>query len=104
MSGNASAAPAIEVQITYLAPGSFINRRFMLTRHRSAVGNFLDKNEVNAVYPAELATMGWTARTSGDLSRYVREEVGYRHQGGVQPPAGVSWSTGFPSERTCCGP
>ncbi|HTC54754.1 MAG TPA: CmcJ/NvfI family oxidoreductase [Steroidobacteraceae bacterium] len=74
---------------------------FMLTSHHSAVQDFLDKDEVNAVYPAEvaavirgitgadrIATMGWMARTSGDLSRFAREEVGYRHQGGVQPPAG----------------
>jgi hypothetical protein len=137
MTGKAFAAPGIEAQITYLAPGSFINRRFvapgkevntgeyrsypvtirdarpyqadfalnthgfMLISHRSAVRNFLDKDEVNAVYPSEVAaaiqqftgadrvaTMGWMARTSGDLSRYAREEVGYRHQGGVQPPAG----------------
>src|SRR5580658_291329 len=132
MISTALAAPAIEAQITYLAPGSFINRRFVapgrevntgeyrsypvtirdarpfqadftlnthgfvLTSHRSVVGNFLDKNEVNAVYPSEVATavqqltgadrvatMGWMARTSGDLSRYAREEVGYRHQGCV---------------------
>ncbi len=130
-------APAIEAQISYLAPGSFINRRFvaparevntgeylpypvmirdarprqadftlgthgfMLTRHQSAVRNFLDKDEVNTIYPAEVgaairqitgadrvATMGWMLRTSGDLSAYAREEVGYKHQGGVQPPAG----------------
>jgi hypothetical protein len=137
MTGKAFAAPTIEAQITYLAPGSFINRRFVapgkevntgeyrsysvsirdarpyqadftlnthgftLTSHRSAVRDFLDKDEVNTVYPSEVAaaiqqltgadrvaTMGWMARTSGDLSRYAREEVGYRHQGGVQPPAG----------------
>ncbi len=130
------AAPTIEAQITYLAPGSFINRRFVapgrevntgeyrpytvtvrdarprqaditlethgfrLVQHRSAVTDFLDRDEVNAVYPSEVAsairvlagadrvaTMGWMVRTAGDLSRFVREEVGYRHQGGVQPPA-----------------
>jgi hypothetical protein len=132
-----SEAPAIETQITYLAPGSFINRRFvaparevntgeylpytvtirdarprqadftlashgfMLTQRPSSVVNFFDKEEVNNVYPPEVAqaiaqltgadrvaTMGWMLRTSGDLSVYAREEVGYRHQGGVQPPAG----------------
>ncbi len=74
---------------------------FMLTRHRSAVRNFFDKEEVNAIYLAEVAasirqitgadrvaTLGWMVRTSGDLSAYAREEVGYQHQGGVQPPAG----------------
>ena len=129
--------PAIEAPITYLAPGSFINRRFVapgrevntgeylpytvtirdarpnqaqftlrshgftLIEHRSEVRNFLDKQEVNATYPAEVAeairrttgadrvaTMGWMMRTSGDLGAYAREEVGYSHQGGVQPPAG----------------
>jgi hypothetical protein len=137
VAGNEIPTPMIETQINYLAPGSFINRRFVapgqevntgeylpytvrirdarpcqaeftlashgfvLTEHRSAVRNFLDKDEVNAIYPGEVAAgvqqitgadrvavMGWMARTSGDLSRYARQEVGYRHQGGVQPPAG----------------
>ena len=129
-------APGIQTEITYLAPGSFINRRFVapgrevntgeyaphavtirdarprqseftlasqgftLARHRSAVGNFLDKEEVGAIYPGEVtnairdmtgadrvATMSWMVRTSGDLSAHQREQMGYRHQGGVQPPA-----------------
>jgi hypothetical protein len=135
--GTAGEPPSIDAQITYLAPGSFINRRFvapgrevntgqylpysvriadgracqadftlashgfMLTRRPSRVRNFMDKEEVNAIYPSEVAeaikeitgadrvaTMGWMVRTSGDLSAYAREEVGYQHQGGVQPPAG----------------
>ena len=145
-------APSVEALITYLAPGSFINRRFvapgrevntgeylpypvmihdarprasdftlashgfMLTRQASSVGNFFDKEEVNATYPSEVAeaiqqitgadrvaTMGWMVRTSGDLGAHVRQQVGYTHQGGVQPPAGeahveigsIGWRTRF---------
>lgn len=133
----AERTPAIEARINYLAPGSFINRRFVapgrevntgeylpytvtvrdarphqteftlashgftLLHHSSGVRNFLDKEEVNANYPAEVAeavkqatgadrvaTMGWMMRTAGDLGAYAREEAGYSHQGGVQPPAG----------------
>lgn len=129
-------APGIETEITYLAPGSFINRRFVaparevntgeylsypvtvrdarprqgdftlashgftLLRHRSAVQDFLSKEEVNATYPNEVtqairqftgadrvATMSWMVRTSGDIRPQERQEVGYRHSGGVQPPA-----------------
>ncbi|MEI9885883.1 MAG: CmcJ/NvfI family oxidoreductase [Rhizomicrobium sp.] len=75
---------------------------FQLFPHRSAVKDFFDKEEVDRVYPGEVAeavkaftgatsvaTMGWMVRTSGDMSRYKREAVvGYAHRGGVQPPAG----------------
>jgi hypothetical protein len=130
-------APTVAARITYLAPGSFINRRFvapgrevntgeylpypvtiadarprqadftlashgfMLIPRPSGVRNFLDKEEVNATYPSEVAetigqitgadrvaTLGWMVRTSGDLGAYARQEAGYSHQGGVQPPAG----------------
>jgi hypothetical protein len=133
----AETTPAIEARINYLAPGSFINRRFVapghevntgeylpytvairdarpnqgqftlrshgftLIPHRSGVRNFLDKEEVNATYPSEVAevirqttgahrvaTLGWMLRTAGDLAAYAREEKNYSHQGGVQPPAG----------------
>jgi hypothetical protein len=129
--------PAIQTQINYLAPGSFINRRFVapgceentgdylaypvtvrdarprqaeftlashgfrLFEHRSQVANFLDTDAVNAIYPSEVgaavkrftgaervAVMGWMVRTAGDVSAYARAQGGYRHQGGVQPPAG----------------
>lgn len=129
-------APAIDTEITYLAPGSFINRRFVaparevntgeyraypvtvrdarprqsqftltshgfvLHSHRSAVRDFLDKEEVAAVYPGEVAgavkdftgadrvaTMSWMVRTSGNLDAHKRVEKDYRHNGGVQPPA-----------------
>ena len=93
-----SDAPAVQSQITYLAPGSFVNRRFVaparevntgkylsypvtirdarphqsqftlashgfrLYEHRSMVRNFLDKEEVAAVYPDEVvaAIRRWT--------------------------------------------
>lgn len=74
---------------------------FVLARHASAVGDFFDKTEVDAVYPDEVvelvrsltgatfvAPLGWMVRTSGDLSQFERETEGYTHQGGVQPPAG----------------
>jgi len=126
----------IQTEITYLAPGSFINRRFVaparevntgeyraypvtvrdarpcqadftrashgfeLRTHRSAVRNFRDKEEVAAVYPDEVAsairqftgadrvaTMSWMVRTSGEIDPDARREVGYKHSGGVQPPA-----------------
>ncbi|MBF8270829.1 MAG: hypothetical protein HW386_2538, partial [Gammaproteobacteria bacterium] len=35
-----------------------------------------------------VAPLGWMVRTSGDLSKYQRQTVGYTHKGGVQPPAG----------------
>jgi len=35
-----------------------------------------------------VATQGWMIRNSGDISKFKREEGPYRHQGGVQPPAG----------------
>ncbi len=126
----------VETEITYLAPGSFINRRFVapsrevntgeyltypvtirdarpnqqdftlashgfqLMQHRSAVGNFRDKNEVESKYPDEVAaairqwtgadrvaTMGWMVRTSGELPAPAPDQKGYQHRGGVQPPA-----------------
>ena len=74
---------------------------FVLSRHESGVRDFFDKDEVDAVYPGEVAeavgaltgashvaTVGWMVRTSGDLSKYERSTVGYTHRGGVQPPAG----------------
>lgn len=129
-------APAIDTEIAYLAPGSFINRRFVaparevntgeyraypvtvrdarprqsqftlashgfvLHPHRSAVRDFLDKEEVAAVYPGEVAeavkdftgadrvaTMSWMVRTSGNLGAHKHAQKDYKHNGGVQPPA-----------------
>ena len=128
---------SVDASIMYVAPGSFINRRFVapgvehntgtyephivkvrdarpiadhftldthgfvLSKHRSSVEDFFDKERVDAVYPGEVAeavraltgatrvaTVGWMVRTSGDLSKYVRPTAGYTHKGGVQPPAG----------------
>lgn len=127
----------VDTEINYLAPGSFINRRFVapgvevntgkyqarrvtisdgrqirdrfsldtngfaLFEHKSAVNDFMDKDEVNAIYPGEVSELvkrltgagvviplGWMVRTSGDLSERRQKVVGYTHQGGIQPPAG----------------
>jgi hypothetical protein len=74
---------------------------FALARYTSAVRDFFDKDEVDSIYPDEVAaavramtgatrvaTMGWMVRTSGDLSKFERPTAGYTHKGGVQPPAG----------------
>lgn len=130
-----TAIHSVDAELLYLAPGSFVNRRFVspgeemntgayqaypvqirdgrtlqdqfdldthgfqLADHRSQVKDFFDNDEVAAVYPAEAETVikqltgadqvvvrGWMARTSGDIER--RQVTGYRHHGGVQPPAG----------------
>jgi hypothetical protein len=127
----------IRTEITYLAPGSFVNRRYVapsrevntgeyrtypatiqdarphqaeftrathgfeLRTHRSAVRDFRNKAAVAATYPDEvvaavkqftgaerIATMSWMVRTSGALPAPRHEDAGYKHSGGVQPPAG----------------
>lgn len=127
---------SVQTEITYLAPGSFINRRFVapavevntgeyekhlvtirdgrpikdqfnldtqgfvLAKHKSAVADFFDSEQVDAVYPGEVtdivreltgadrvAQRGWMVRTSGDLEKHRQKVVGYTHQSGVQPPA-----------------
>ncbi len=127
---------SVQADISYLAPGSHINRRFaapgsevstetyekhcmevrdgrsiresfsldtqgfLLARHKSAVGDFFDKKEVDAVYPDEVvqivrqltgadlvAQRGWMIRTSDEPEKPRRKVVGYTHSGGVQPPA-----------------
>ena len=127
---------SVQADISYLAPGSHINRRFVapgvevntgtyekhrmevrdgrsiaeqfsldkhgfvIARHNSAVRDFFDSKEVDAVYPDEVvqvvrrltgadrvATRGWMVRTSGDRGKRQRKVVGYTHSGGVQPPA-----------------
>lgn len=129
-------ARAVETQITYLQPESFINRRFVapgverntgkyqphrvmvrdgrplaahftldthgftLSRQPSAVKDFFDREDVEAVYPAEVAqavkaltgadrvaTLGWMVRTVNDIPKAQRV-AGYSHKSGVQPPAG----------------
>jgi hypothetical protein len=74
---------------------------FALAEHESAVSDFYDADEVDRLYPAEVAEavksltgasfvapMGWMIRNAGDLSKFKRAEGPYTHQGGVQPPAG----------------
>ena len=74
---------------------------FVLAKHESAVADFYDKDQVDRLYPSEVAAcvkaltgatfvapMGWMLRNSGDLSSFGRAEGPYTHQGGVQPPAG----------------
>ena len=75
---------------------------FVLGKHRSAVQDFGDTDQVNALYNAEVEAavraltgasvvkaQGWMIRTSADLSARAQEKVeGYQHVGGIQPPAG----------------
>jgi hypothetical protein len=126
----------VDAQISYLAPGSSINRRFVapgaevntgtyamhrvrirdgrsvtspfsldvegfvLAEHRSSVADFRDAKEVDAAYPPEVVEVvrrltgadrvvlrGWMVRTAGELPQQTSKPVGYRHHGGVQPPA-----------------
>jgi len=74
---------------------------FVLAEHHSAVSDFMDKKQVDRIYPAEVtqavqaltgasvvAARGWMIRTAGDLPERKQAVKGYRHQGGIQPPAG----------------
>ena len=76
---------------------------FVLTDNTSAVVDFYDVDEVNRVYPAEVARSvqaltgatfvvpgGWMIRNSGDISRFQKKKADglYVHAMGVQPPAG----------------
>lgn len=116
---------SVDAQINYLAPGSFINRRFVapgvevntgtyepyavkisdarpiqdsftldshgfvLAEHRSAITDFFDKEQVEALYQDEVVDVvkrltgasvvipqGWMVRTSGDVSKHQRKVVG----------------------------
>ncbi len=74
---------------------------FTLTRHRSAVRDFFDADEVNRIYPGEVMEavkqltgaqrvipLGWMVRTSGDKELLSKQTIGYgKGGGGVQPPA-----------------
>ncbi len=74
---------------------------FTLLDAPSEVQDYTDKDEVNRLYPAEVARYvqqatgadfvvphGWMIRTSGDLaSRQPKSDGPYRHAEGVQPPA-----------------
>lgn len=75
---------------------------FMITRRSSAVTDFHDKEQVDRLYEREVeadvirltgadkcAARGWMLRTSADLSAHAANKAeGYRHHGGLQPPAG----------------
>lgn len=75
---------------------------FMLAKSRSAISDFHDKAQVEALYEREVerevmrltgadkaVARGWMIRTSADLSARAQEKVeGYTHRGGIQPPAG----------------
>lgn len=154
---------SVATEITYLAPGSFVNRRFVaagrevntgeyraypvrvydarpiageftldrngfaLAKHISHVADFMDKAEVEAKYPDEareavrqitgaheVILRGWMVRTSADIPN-SEKVAGYRHQGGLQPPAGeahvdfmpetaeamaaAAWREAFPGAR-----
>jgi hypothetical protein len=80
----------------------FDTHGFMLGRHRSAIRDFFDKEEVDRLYLREceaaikaltgascVSAGGWMIRTSADLTARAQEKVeNYRHEGGIQPPAG----------------
>lgn len=75
---------------------------FTIDQHPTAVTDFEDTGQVNALYNAEVEAavaamtganvvkaQGWMIRTSADLSQRAAEKVeGYTHVGGIQPPAG----------------
>lgn len=75
---------------------------FVLGKHRSSIPDFHDRPAVDAAYLAEVeqlvtrlsgasrtAAQGWMIRTSADLSARAKQKVeGYKHSGGIQPPAG----------------
>ena len=74
---------------------------FCLATHRSAVKDFGDRAEVDAIYTGEVAeavkaltgasrvaTMGWVARTAGsDIEAHRKRTPGYSLAGAMQPPA-----------------
>ena len=75
---------------------------FTIARQPTAVKDFHDKAEVDALYEREVerhvqaltgadkvVARGWMIRTSADLSeRAAQKAEGYTHSGGIQPPAG----------------
>jgi len=75
---------------------------FTIASQPSAVSDFHDKAQVDALYEREVerhvqaltgadkvVARGWMIRTSADLSDQRKEKVeGYTHSGGIQPPAG----------------
>jgi len=75
---------------------------FIIRKNASAVTDFHDKDQVDALYEREVErhiqaltgadkvfARGWMIRTSADLSeRAAQKTEGYTHHGGIQPPAG----------------
>ncbi len=75
---------------------------FTLARSSTAVTDFHDKAQVDRLYEREVeadvirltgadkcAARGWMLRTSADLSAHASQKTeGYKHSGGLQPPAG----------------
>jgi hypothetical protein len=75
---------------------------FMIGQHASAINDFEDRDQVDALYLKEaealvarlcgadkVSAQGWMIRTTADLSARAKEKVaGYVHSGGVQPQAG----------------
>ncbi|MCI4591761.1 hypothetical protein MOK15_16890 [Sphingobium sp. BYY-5] len=80
----------------------FDTHGFMLGKHHSAIADFFDKEEVDRLYLREceeairaltgatrVSAGGWMIRTSADLTARAQQKVeNYRHEGGIQPPAG----------------
>ena len=75
---------------------------FLIAKNPSAVRDFHDKAQVDALYEGEVerhiqaltgadrvVARGWMIRTSADLSQHAAKKVeNYQHTGGIQPPAG----------------
>lgn len=75
---------------------------FTIAKSASAITDFYDKDAVERLYEREVeadvlrltgadkcAARGWMLRTSADLTEHASSNKGgYRHQGGLQPPAG----------------
>jgi hypothetical protein len=75
---------------------------FRIAHQPSAVSDFHDKAQVDALYEREVErhvqaltgaskvfARGWMLRTSADLTQHAAKKVeGYTHSGGIQPPAG----------------
>ena len=98
--------------------GREISDHFTLDRHGftlahcpTAIRDFYDSDEVDHLYTEEVAghvktltgadfvvPMGWMIRNSGDISKLQKKtDEPYRHQGGIQPPAGEAHIDSYPS-------
>jgi hypothetical protein len=87
---------------------------FTIATQPTAVRDFHDKAQVDALYEGEVErhvqaltgadkviARGWMIRTSADLSeRAAQKAEGYTHSGGIQPPAGEAHvDTNTPTAR-----